>query len=77
MSTSSQGRLDDDLPYVVELWQEAPKDQVERILAKSSSLKLAHAILKSAEQEFPQRRVTLRNGAEIISETKPRHSLGS
>ena len=69
MRTSSHDQSDEELPYVVELWQESDTSHVERVLARASNLKLAHAILRSVEQDYPQRRVTLRNGAEIVAET--------
>lgn len=71
--TSSQSPVE-ELPYVVELWQDASAQNVERVLGRATSLKLAHAILRSAEQEYPGRRVTLRNGAELITELAPQVS---
>ena len=71
MPKPEQSRPDEELPFVVELWEEAAAGKVERVLAKATTLKLAQAILKSAEQDYPQRRVTLRAGDEIIRETVP------
>jgi hypothetical protein len=74
----SQGRsAEEELPYAVELWQQAPAEKIERVLARAASLKLANAILKSAEQEYPDRRLTLRNGTEIVTDATPREQARS
>ena len=70
--TPQQGQNEEELPFVVELWRGSPSDAVERVLAKATTLKLANAILKSAELEYPDRRLTLRNGEAIISDVQPR-----
>lgn len=74
MRTPSRAKPDDELPYVIELWEDDSTDKVARILAKASSLHLAQAILKSAEQEYPERRVTLRSGSEVIAEARQKTS---
>jgi hypothetical protein len=59
----------DELPYCVELWQ-ADVDKVERVLARALSVQLARAIYTAALTEFPQRRITLRRGSEVILDSK-------
>jgi len=61
----------DDLPYIVEIWEESGAQNVERVLARATNGKLARAILKSAEQEYPARRITLRLGDRVIEDVNP------
>jgi hypothetical protein len=41
---------------------------VERVLARAAGSALARAIFKAAQQEYPDRRITLRRGARLIAE---------
>jgi hypothetical protein len=59
----------DDLPYSVELWHEADRALIERVLARASNAALARAIFKAAQSEHPVRRITLRRGARLIADT--------
>ena len=68
MRPSPSTAAPDDLPYVIEIWGESLPQNVERILARAANIKLARAILKSAEQEYPARRITLRTGDRVIED---------
>jgi hypothetical protein len=57
----------EDLPYRIDLWDTRTR-KVERVLARASRNTLARAIFKAAQQEYPDRRITLRRGARIIAE---------
>jgi hypothetical protein len=74
---ASRSASDDDLPYIVEIWDEAPGENVERVLAKATTLKLARAILMSAQQEYPGRRITLRMGDRMIEDLGTGETAGS
>ena len=58
---------DDELPYFIELWNEAAS-QLQRILARASTISLARAIFKAAIAEHPNRRITLRHGSRIVAD---------
>lgn len=58
---------DEDLPYRIDLW-DTRSHKVERILARASRSTLARAIFKAAQQEYPDRRITLRRGTRVIAE---------
>ena len=55
----------EDLPYAIELWDQQGA-RVERVIARASSGQLARAIFDSARKEFPDRRITLRRGADSV-----------
>ena len=57
----------EDLPYRVELWR-GDGGAVERVLARAASVQLAHAIFRAAQQEHPDRRVTLSLGRQIVAD---------
>jgi hypothetical protein len=59
----------EDLPYQVELWRDGGADNVERVLARAQNAQLGRAIFKAATTEHPQRRITLRNGDQIIADS--------
>lgn len=64
--------IDDEpanLPYFIELWDDQPP-AVERVLARAVSAELARAIFKAARVEHPDRRITLRRGKRMISDTR-------
>ena len=56
----------EDLPYRVELWDEA-KAAVEQVLAVTASGSIGYAAFYAATREFPQRYVTLRHKTRIVS----------
>jgi hypothetical protein len=58
---------EEDLPYRIELWDTRNR-KVERVLARAARTVLARAIFKAAQQEYPERRITLRRGTRIIAE---------
>jgi uncharacterized Zn finger protein len=62
-----EGEEEEDLPYRIELW-ETRNRKVERVLARAARSALARAIFKAAQQEYPDRRITLRRGARLIAE---------
>jgi hypothetical protein len=58
-----------ELPYVVELWDEAGA-RVERAIARAMSRALAQVIYTAAQSEFPGRRISLRRGSERVMDTR-------
>jgi hypothetical protein len=56
----------EDLPYRVELWDEA-KSGVEQILAVTANGSIGYAAFYAATREHPTRYVTLRHKNSIIS----------
>jgi hypothetical protein len=56
----------EDLPYRVELWDEA-KQVVEQVLAVTSNASIGYAAYYAATREFPQRYVTLRHKRAVVS----------
>jgi hypothetical protein len=61
---STAGR--EDLPYRVELWDEA-KNSVEQVLAVTSSGSIGYAAFYAATREHPDRYITLRHKNSIVS----------
>jgi len=55
----------EDLPFAVELW-DPQNAMVERVIARASNQQLARAIFGSAQKEYPERRITVRRGAETL-----------
>jgi|SRR5579884_2189018 len=56
----------DDLPYKVELWNEA-KTSVEQVLAVTANGSIGYAAFYGATREFPDRYITLRHKNRIVS----------
>ena len=56
----------EDLPYKVELWDEA-KAAVEQVLAVTANGSIGYAAYYAATREFPNRYVTLRHKNRIVS----------
>jgi hypothetical protein len=56
----------DDLPYRVELWDEA-RESVEQVLAVASNGAIGYAAYYAATREHPHRYVTLRHNNRIVS----------
>lgn len=59
---------DEELPFKVELWH-PERNEVERILARTTTASLALAIFKSAKDEHPGKRLTVRKRSELIADT--------
>ena len=59
----------EELPYRVELWHDGVGDAVERVLARAANTQLARAIFKAAQGEHPERRITLRKGNRVVSDS--------
>jgi hypothetical protein len=59
----------EELPYSIDLWPADGRETPERVLARASSVQLARAIFKAATAEYPERRITLREGDRIISDS--------
>lgn len=57
-----------ELRYVVELWT-LPRDGPERIIGRAASVVLARAIFAAAQSEHLGRKVVLRRGGKVLSET--------
>lgn len=56
----------EELPYKVELWDEA-KQGVEQVLAVTSSGSIGYAAFYAATREFVDRYVTLRHKNQVLS----------
>ena len=59
----------DELPYWIELWKTESR-HVERVLGRAASAQLARAIFTSAQSEFPDRRITIRRGEEMVIDSE-------
>lgn len=57
------------LPYVIELWHREGRHGDQLVLARAQNAELARVIFKAAMNEYPERRVTLRKGTQIIAES--------
>ena len=66
---AGNGDDEEELPYRIELW-DLRRRKVERVLARAARTALARAIFKAAEQEYPDRHITLRRGNRVIAETE-------
>jgi hypothetical protein len=63
----------DDLPYKVELWNEA-RTAVEQVLAVTANGSIGYAAYYAATSEHPDRYITLRHKSRIVSRwNEPRH----
>jgi hypothetical protein len=63
----------EDLPYKVELWNEA-RTAVEQVLAVTANGSIGYAAYYAATREFPHRYITLRHKSRIVSRwNAPRH----
>jgi hypothetical protein len=60
----------EDLPYKVELWNEA-KASVEQVLAVTANGSIGYAAYYAAAREYPNRYVTLRHRNSVISRSNP------
>jgi len=56
----------EDLPYKVELWDEA-KASVEQVLAVTANGSIGYAAYYAATREYPNRYITLRHKSGIVS----------
>jgi len=63
----STANKDDELPYAVELWDEA-RNAVEKILARAFKISLARAIFRAALEENPGRKITLRHAGRVVED---------
>jgi hypothetical protein len=66
--TRTASRPSEDFPYRIELWR-ADANELERVLARAASVQLARAIFKAAQGEHPERRITLRKGNRVLSDS--------
>ena len=57
----------EDLPYKVEVWDEAGL-AVEQVLAVTASGSIGYAAYYAATREFPNRRITLRHKNRVMSQ---------
>jgi len=64
-SAAAETQRSEDLPFAVELW-DPQNAMVERVIARASNQQLARAIFCSAQKENPERRITVRRGAETL-----------
>jgi hypothetical protein len=63
----------EDLPYKVELWDEAKK-AVEQVLAVTANGSIGYAAYYAAAREYPDRYVTLRHKNSVVARSNtPTH----
>mgnify|MGYP006955277141 CR=1 FL=1 len=67
--TANTSKSAETLPYRIELWHADRPETVERVLARAVTVQLARAIFHAAMEEHPQRRITLRKGGRIVSDS--------
>ncbi len=60
----------EDLPYKVELWDEA-RQSVELLLAVTASGSIGYAAFYAATREYPNRYITLRHKNNVVSRWNP------
>jgi hypothetical protein len=56
----------EDLPFKVEIWDEAG-NSVEQVLAVTANGSIGYAAYYAATREFPQRMITLRHKDRVLS----------
>jgi hypothetical protein len=61
----------ENLPYAIELWSE-DGSEMERILARASSVSLARAIFDAATKENASRHICLRHGSRLLADSAKR-----
>jgi hypothetical protein len=59
----------DRLPYCIVLRASVEEGPTDKVLARAASAKLARAIYKAAQNDYPDRRLTLRRGTQTLAET--------
>ena len=57
----------EDLPYRIVLWRS--RSEIERVLGRAVSAELAQAIFRAAQNEYPQRSITLDKGDHTLSDS--------
>lgn len=57
------------LPYTVELWN-LTRTEPERVIGRAASATLARAIFVAAQSEHLGRRIVLRRGSQLLSESE-------
>lgn len=62
----------DDLPYKVELWNEA-RTSVEQVLAVTAHSSIGYAAYHAATREYPERYVTLSHRNRVLSRWNAQH----
>ncbi|CAN7577222.1 hypothetical protein LJR225_004303 [Phenylobacterium sp. LjRoot225] len=62
------GAPTDELPFAIELWNRQ-RTAPERIIGRALNATLARAIFQSARGEYPDRRIRLRRGAQVVIDT--------
>jgi hypothetical protein len=73
--TADPPRHAEALPYRIELWHEEGQATVERVLARAVTVQLARAMFQAAKDEHPERRITLRKGNRILSDSAGSRSV--
>jgi hypothetical protein len=63
----------EDLPYKVEIWDDAGAS-VEQVVAVTASASIGYAAYYAATREFPDRRITLRHKNSVVARWNgPKH----
>ena len=60
---------DDDLPFKVEQW-DRDGNQIERVIARAANLIVGRRAYEAARRQYPQARLTLRQGIRVIEKTE-------
>jgi hypothetical protein len=58
--------MNEDLPYRIELWDSA-ETRVEEVIARVRNVIVARAAFTAAVQQYPNRVLTLRQGALVMA----------
>ena len=63
----------DDLPYKVEIWNEAGA-AVEQVIAVTANASIGYAAYYAATREYPDRHITLRHKNSVVARwRRPKH----
>ena len=63
----------DDLPYKVELWNEAG-GAVDQVIAVTANASIGYAAYYAATREYPERHITLRHKNSVVARWRgPKH----
>lgn len=68
VSMSAAAAAGEPLPYVIELW-DLTRGAPERVLGRAASVLLANAVFAAAQSEYVGRRILLKRGDKVLSES--------
>lgn len=68
VSMSGATPTGEPLPYVIELW-DLTRTAPEKVLGRAASVLLANAVFAAAQAEYVGRRILLKRGDKVLSES--------